>query len=149
MKTNLWIVLFFGSILHFSYAQNAKEDRLTSEGKLKINKQYGFFDFSYEPETGKVFLYVDRSNHLEKEFLYINRLSSGIGSNDIGLDRGQLGSERLVYFKKMGNKLMLIQPNLDYRSSSENLLEQKSIEQAFAKSVLYGFPIQKTTSSHM
>ena len=148
MKTNLWIVLFFGSILHFSYAQNAKEDRLTSEGKLKINKQYGFFDFSYEPETGKVFLYVDRSNHLEKDFLYINSLSSGIGSNDIGLDRGQLGSERLVYFKKMGNKLMLIQPNLDYRSSSENLLEQKSIEQAFAKSVLYGFPIQKTTSSH-
>ena len=60
-------------------------------------------------------------------FLYINGLSAGIGSNDIGLDRGQLGNERVVHFTKMGNKLMLVQPNLDYRSTSDNVLEQASI----------------------
>jgi hypothetical protein len=68
-------------------------------------------------------------------------LASGIGSNDIGLDRGQLGNERLVYFKKAGNKLLLIQPNLKYRANTDNKLEKKSIEQAFAKSVLFGFKI--------
>ncbi|MGB5376844.1 zinc-dependent metalloprotease, partial [Muriicola sp.] len=58
-----------------------------------------------------------------------------------GLDRGQLGNEQVVYFKKAGNKLLLIQPNLKYRALTENALEKKSVEQAFAKSILFGFPI--------
>ncbi|MBT8312246.1 MAG: DUF5117 domain-containing protein, partial [Flavobacteriaceae bacterium] len=70
-------------------------------------------------------------------------LSSGIGSNDIGLDRGQLGNEQVVYFKKAGNKLLLIQPNLKYRALTENELEKKSVEQAFAKSILFGFKIEE------
>lgn len=108
----------------------------------------GFFNFCYALNNGKVFLKVNRKTQLEQPFLYVNGLSSGIGSNDIGLDRGQLGNERIVFFKKMGNKLMLIQPNLRYRSSSNNPLEKASIEQAFAQSVLFGFPIENTTSDH-
>ena len=61
-----------------------------------------------------------------------------------GLDRGQLGNERVVYFSRSGNKLLLIQPNLRYRSTSDNPLEQRSIKEAFAKSVLFGFPIVET-----
>lgn len=98
----------------------------------------GYFDFYYEESTDKIYLKVEKLNN---EFLYINSLASGIGSNDIGLDRGQLGNERVVYFKKAGNKLLLIQPNLKYRANTSNALERKSIEQAFAKSVLFGFKI--------
>ena len=98
----------------------------------------GFFDFNYDEKKDIIYLTVKQLN---KEFLYINSLSSGVGNNDIGLDRGQLGNERIVYFSKSGNKLLLIQPNLRYRSSSNNSLEQRSIEEAFAKSVLFGFPI--------
>ncbi|MFC0604361.1 zinc-dependent metalloprotease [Winogradskyella pulchriflava] len=98
----------------------------------------GYFDFYYEESTDKIYLKVEKLN---EEFLYVNSLASGVGSNDIGLDRGQLGQERLVYFKKAGNKLLLIQPNLKYRANTENELERKSIEQAFAKSVLFGFKI--------
>ena len=98
----------------------------------------GFFDFYYEESTDKLYLKVEKLN---REFLYVNSLASGIGSNDIGLDRGQLGNERLVYFKKAGNKLLLIQPNLNYRANTGNNLERKSIEQAFATSVLFGFKI--------
>ena len=58
-----------------------------------------------------------------------------------------LGEERLVYFKKMGNKIILVQPNLIFRSSSSNKLEKKSIEEAFAKSVLFGFKIYKSTKA--
>ena len=104
----------------------------------QTNKFDGFFDFNYDEKKDIIYLTV---NQLNKEFLYINSLSSGVGNNDIGLDRGQLGNERIVYFSKSGNKLLLIQPNLRYRSSSDNLLEQRSIEEAFAKSVLFGFPI--------
>ena len=56
-------------------------------------------------------------------------LSSGIGSNDIGLDRGQLGNEQVVHFKKAGQKLLLVQPNLTFRALTDNDLERKSVEQ--------------------
>lgn len=44
----------------------------------------------------------------------------------------------------MGNKLLLIQPNLEYRALTENALEKESVKQAFASSVLFGFPIETT-----
>ncbi len=75
-------------------------------------------------------------------------MASGIGSNDIGLDRGQLGSERLVKFKKAGNKLLLVQPNQSFRAITDNPLEKKSIEQAFAISVLFGFKIEDTINGN-
>jgi len=106
----------------------------------------GYFDFYYEESTDKIYLKVE---NLNKEFLYVNSLASGIGSNDIGLDRGQLGNERLVYFQKAGHKLLLIQPNLKYRANTENELERKSIEQAFAKSVLFGFKILSDTDGYI
>ena len=98
----------------------------------------GFFKFYYEEAEDKIYLEV---KDLNKEFLYINSLASGVGSNDIGLDRGQLGGERLVKFVKAGNKLLLVQPNLNYRANTDNQLERRSVEQAFASSVLYGFKI--------
>ena len=98
----------------------------------------GFFNFSYDQSNDKIFLMVDKIDH---EFLYVSSLATGVGSNDIGLDRGQLGSERLVKFIKSGNKLLLVQPNLYYRAETENLSEKKSVDQAFAKSVLFGFEI--------
>ena len=98
----------------------------------------GFFNFSYDQSNDKIFLKVDKIDH---EFLYVSSLTTGVGSNDIGLDRGQLGSERLVKFIKRGNKLLLVQPNLYYRAETENLSEKKSVDQAFAKSVLFGFEI--------
>ena len=104
----------------------------------KINKYKGFFTFYYDETKDKLFLEVEK---LDQEFLYVNSLSEGIGSNDIGLDRGQLGGERIVKFKKAGNKLLLIQSNQDYRAITDNIEEKKSVEQAFAKSVLHGFVI--------
>lgn len=98
----------------------------------------GYFNFHYEASTDKIYLEVE---NLDEEFIYINSLATGIGSNDIGLDRGQLGNTRVVKFQKAGNKLLLIHPNLDYRANTDNDLERKSIEQAFAKSVLFGFKI--------
>ncbi|WP_296383087.1 zinc-dependent metalloprotease [Winogradskyella sp.] len=106
--------------------------------KKDLKTYEGYFDFYYEDSTDKIYLKVEKLN---EEFLYVNSLASGIGSNDIGLDRGQLGNERLVYFKKTGNKLLLIQPNLKYRANTDNALEKRSIEQAFAQSVLFGFKI--------
>ena len=108
----------------------------------------GFFDFYYESNSGKVFLKVNKKTQIDTEFLYVNSLSAGIGSNDIGLDRGQLGDERVVYFSKAGKKLLLIQPNLKYRASTQNALEKQSVKEAFAESVLFGFPIEESHLNH-
>ena len=130
----------------FSFGLNAqkkvnKNKDFTNTSLLDNTELYnGFFNFNYHSQKDQLFLSVDK---LDQEFLYVNSLSQGIGSNDIGLDRGQLGNERIVYFTKTGNKLLMVQPNLKYRSTSDNPLEQRSIKEAFAKSVLYSFPIEE------
>ena len=76
---------------------------VSSQTNEKSNKLFtGFFNFTYQESSDKIFLEVDK---IDKDFLYINSLTTGLGSNDIGLDRGQLGKERIVRFKKYGNKL--------------------------------------------
>ncbi len=112
-----------------------------SDKKEDYQKFEGYFNFYYDDSEGKVYLEIDK---LDQEFLYVYALSSGIGSNDIGLDRGQLGNEQVVYFKKVGNKILMVQPNMRYRANTENNLERKSVEQAFAKSIRFGFPIVET-----
>ena len=110
----------------------------------ELEKFEGFFDFYYDASTDKIYLEVE---NLDSDFLYINSLATGIGSNDIGLDRGQLGNERLVSFQKAGNKLLLIQPNLSFRAITTNKAEENSIKEAFAKSVIYGFKILETNDN--
>lgn len=109
--------------------------------KKNLEKFEGFFNFHYSEESGEIYLEVDK---LDSEFLYVHSLRTGLGSNDIGLDRGQLGGGQVVKFIKSGNKLLLVQPNLNYRATSENELERRSINEAFARSVIFGFPIKET-----
>ncbi|GAB3204090.1 hypothetical protein ABID22_004014 [Pontibacter aydingkolensis] len=96
----------------------------------------GYFTFYYDDASGKILLEIDKLN---QEFLYVNSLPAGLGSNDIGLDRGQLGRTKVVYFNKQGPKVMLVQPNLSYRASSENPNERRAVEESFAQSILWGF----------
>ena len=98
----------------------------------------GFFNFYWNEKDGKIWLEIDK---FDTEFLYVNSLSAGVGSNDIGLDRGQLGDERVVKFVRTGNKVLLTQINLDYRANSDNPDERLAVEEAFAQSVLWGFTI--------
>ena len=107
----------------------------------------GFMDFTYNNTSGKIFLKI---SDLDTQFLYINSLSRGVGNNDLGLDRGQLGGSRVVYFTQKGDKILLIQPNLRYISNSSNNLENKAVEEAFARSVLFSFNIiEKSNNSYV
>lgn len=138
----LLLVLFSMSFSNgMAFQKRTKKSSNRETMQASVSKKYdGFFAFQYEESDDKILLKVDTLN---KEFLYVNSMSEGIGSNDIGLDRGKLGGRRIVKFQKAGNKLLLIQPNYKYRATTTNELEKKSVQQAFAKSVLYGFPITK------
>jgi hypothetical protein len=116
---------------------------LSAQGidKSKLQKKEGFLTFYLDEEKGKIYLEIDK---LDYEFLYVNSMPAGIGSNDIGLDRGQLGRTRIVEFRKAGNKLLLVHKNYDFRAYSDNPAEVKSVKDAFAESVLWGFEISVT-----
>ena len=132
MKLSLLIVLFFGFTL------SSQSQFL--EKKEGLKNYEGFFNFFYSEKDDEIYLEV---NDLDKEFLYVQSLSTGVGSNDIGLDRGQLGNEAVVKFIKAGNKLLLVQLNQRYRAVTENVQERRSVEEAFARSVLFGFEIKE------
>ncbi|HKJ47675.1 MAG TPA: hypothetical protein VJ973_01220, partial [Christiangramia sp.] len=83
------------------------------EKKENLKEYEGYFNFHYNEKEDEIYLEVDTLN---AEFLYTHFLTTGVGSNDIGLDRGQLGGTAVVKFEKAGNKLLLVQPNQDYRA---------------------------------
>jgi hypothetical protein len=109
--------------------------------KTKNMKRYdGFIPFFWDAVNGKIWLLVDK---LDKEFLYVNSLPAGLGSNDIGLDRGLLGSTRIVFFQKVGKKLLLVQPNYAYRASSADKNEQRAVKESFAQSTIASFAVDE------
>ena len=115
----------------------ASSESITNKTK-DMKKLSGFFNMYWENTTGKLWLEIKDFN---KEFLYVNSLSAGVGSNDIGLDRGQLGSERIVSFKRFGPKVLMIQPNYYFRANTLDSKERKSVADGFAKSTLWGFEV--------
>ena len=130
MKKILLLIVLFSQYT-FSQFLEKKED---------LKKYEGYFDFYYNPKADEIYLEVDKIDSL---FLYNHALRSGVGSNDIGLDRGQLGGASVVKFQRAGDKLLLVEPNQRYRAVTDNELEKQSIEEAFAKSVIYGFEIKE------
>ena len=106
-----------------------------SSGMQPIN---GFLPLYWDPTAGKLYLEVP---HLGTDLLYANSLPYGTGSNDLGLDRGQLSEGRIVRFERSGPKVLLVQPNSNFRSSSADSAETLAVTQSFPESVLWGFTV--------
>lgn len=111
-----------------------------------MEKAPGFFSTYWDGRTGKIWLEIDK---LDIEFLYVNSLPAGLGSNDIGLDRNQLGGTRIIRFTRIGPKVLMMQPNYAFRALSEDPDERKAVEDAFAKSVIWGFQVEAESSGRI
>ncbi|HET7505402.1 MAG TPA: zinc-dependent metalloprotease [Kofleriaceae bacterium] len=98
----------------------------------------GLFPLYWDDREGKLLLEI---SGWQREFLYQSGLAAGVGSNDIGLDRGQLGPTRVVRFERIGPRALLIQENLDYRAISSSADEQRAVRESFAESTLWGFTV--------
>jgi Met-zincin/Domain of unknown function (DUF5117) len=106
----------------------------------------GYFPIYWDAKAGKIWLEIDQ---FDSEFLYVESLPAGMGSNDIGLDRGQLGEERVVKFERSGPKILLIQPNLRFRAITNDPAERADVRQSFAQSVLWGFDVAAEDNGHV
>ena len=112
-------------------AQSPIADKTKDAQKLA-----GYFNLYWDAKAGKLWLEIDK---WDTEFLYQSGLPAGVGSNDIGLDRGQLGGTRIVRFERSGPKVLLVQENLNFRAVSNDADEKRAVHDSFAESVLWGF----------
>lgn len=102
-------------------------------------KRDGLFPLYWDERTGKLFLEIPQ---MDQEFIYFTSLPWGVGSNDIGLDRNQLGGERLVSFTRSGPRVLLIEKNTRFRGVTNDAREARGVEESFARSALFGFTVE-------
>lgn len=132
------LYLCFFLSLFFNFAQASSED--VSLATLLNNEEVktGFFDVWYDKSEDKTYLKIPKQSG---DFIYQTSLPHGLGSNDVGLDRGQLGYTRLVSLHASGNKVLLVQENTEYRALSDNPVEVKAIQDSFANAIIWQFPL--------
>ena len=99
----------------------------------------GFLPLYWDAKKGRLWLEIP---HLDVDLLYFNSLPYGAGSNDLGLDRGQVSEPRIVRFERVGAKILLVQPNQAFRSSATDPAERLALRQSFPDSVLAGFSME-------
>jgi hypothetical protein len=142
MWTYIRTLALFAGVAALSVAQNtpvaapAATPATIAEKTREMSALPGYFPMYYEAKTGKIFLEISRWNN---DFLYVHSLPAGVGSNDIGLDRGQIGGSMVVRFEHFGPKVLLIQPNQSFRAVTSDGLERRAVEESFAQSVIWGF----------
>ena len=136
MKKHLIKTFILLIISHLAFSQETKTIEAFTTG---MEKKEGFLNFYWNAKEGKIWLEIDK---FDTELLYYPSLAQGVGSNDIGLDRGRLGQEHVVKFQRSGNKILMIEPNYAYRAISNDPLEKRAVAESFAKSVHFGFEIK-------
>jgi hypothetical protein len=134
-------VLLVLSTSLFSQPRSSSEPKspaTIAEKVAGMEKFPGYFPFYWDAKAGKLWLEIDKWN---SEFLYVESLPAGIGSNDLGLDRGQLGQNHIVRFERTGPKVLLIAANYGFRANSDDADERRAVKDAFAESTLWGFEV--------
>ena len=109
-----------------------------------MRKLPGYFPLYWDTDAGTLYMEIPR---LDTEVLHVAGLTTGLGSNDIGLDRAAVTGSRIVRFERVGQKVLMVQPNYGFRSSSTNPAEVADVRDAFARSVLWGFPLVAASDS--
>ncbi len=137
---NILFVFLLLPVLSFAQKLPSIEEKTKD-----LKRTEGFFNFYWDENTGKIWLEI---NKLDTEFLYVTSLPAGLGSNDIGLDRGLSGGARIIKFSKVGRKILMIQPNYDYRAVTNDVAEKRAVEQSFAQSTIWGFTEEAETGDH-
>jgi Met-zincin/Domain of unknown function (DUF5117) len=98
----------------------------------------GFLPLHWDAKGGRLFLEIP---HPGADVLYFDSLPYGTGSNDLGLDRGQVSRARLVRFERFGPKVLLVQPNEFFRTSARDPAERLAVRQSFPESIIGSFTV--------
>ena len=136
----------FGLQAPASRPATAAKTPTIEEKTAGFQKLGGYFPLYWDQAAGTLWLEIPK---LDTEVLYVNGLSAGIGSNDIGLDRGQLSATAVVRFERVGPKVLMVQPNYRFRATSGSPDEARAVSESFATSILWGFTAAATTGGRV
>ena len=125
-------------VAHRSPAAEPPEPATITEKVRALQALPGFLPLYWDAKAGKMWLEIAR---FDADFLYVDSLPAGLGSNDIGLDRGQLGRARVVRFTRNGPRVLLVEQNLAFRAAQGSAAEQRAVQDSFAQSVVAGFDV--------
>ena len=102
----------------------------------------GFLPLHWDANAGKLYLEIPlNAQGKSMDILWTNSLPYATGSNDLGLDRGQTAPGKIVHFERTGPKLLLVEPNMEFRVGAADPNEQLVIHQSFPSSVVAGFTV--------
>ncbi len=121
---------------------SARPEEPKADGPKPVLRLDGYIPLQWDEENGKLLMEIPRFN---EELIWQVSLASGVGSNPIGLDRSQLGATHLVRFERVGPRVLMIEPNQNFRALSNDAAERRAVEQSFATSILAGFKVESTT----
>lgn len=139
----LALTLFFVTVPPASAQAKASNSNAAEGVAAKtsgMERRAGLLTFHVDRKGGKIWLEVPEASGPGGEvgsYIYVEGLLTGLGSNPVGLDRGQLGDTRVVTFRRVGGRLLVEQPNLRFRALSENPAEVQAVRESFATSVLW------------
>jgi len=122
-----------------AHAQEQRKPKTFADATRGLTKIDGFVPLYWDAEAGRMLMEVARPG---QEFLYQISLPTGLGSNPVGLDRGQLGQTLVVRFERAGPKVLLVQSNYRFRALSDDAEERLAVEESFARSVVWGFRVE-------
>ena len=123
--------------------------RSLSERTASMHHMPGLLSLDWDAKGGKLYFEVPMNGNADHtrsvDLLYTTSTPWSVGTSQLGgygLDRGQIGQGVIVHFERTGPKLLLVEPNLRFRSSSSDPAEQASVEESFPQSVLAGFTVE-------
>jgi len=104
-----------------------------------FEKKDGFIPIYLDNKTGKVYLEIPRDS---MRALMFTGLSTGLGSNPIGLDRGAGYDNYLARFDRNGERVLVVFENWNYRSSAaDNPAHVRTIAESFPPSTPGSLPV--------
>ncbi|MCR9244640.1 MAG: zinc-dependent metalloprotease [bacterium] len=106
----------------------------------------GFVELYVDRVNDRIFLAIER---FDEELLHATAHASGLGSNPIGLDRGSLGPQHLITFRRAGKNVLVMARNTKFRAQSDNARERLAVAESFAPAVLAALPIRAETAGRV
>ncbi|MFL6446882.1 MAG: zinc-dependent metalloprotease [Bryobacteraceae bacterium] len=99
----------------------------------------GYLPFVWDAGRGKILFEISKLN---EDVLYFAGAGKGIGSVELGVDRGASYASTVIYFDRVGPKVNVVQRNLKFRALQGNAALSQGMEESFASSILAALPIE-------
>lgn len=128
------------ALLATAASAQEKDAQPTIADKTKgLTERPGLITSYLDAKKAKIYLKLPpaNANGLVGEYLYVETMATGLGSNDLGIDRGQIGRTDILDIRTVGNKALFVVPNLNYRATSTNPEEIRAVTDAFSTSVVW------------